>query len=121
MLTVNENLAFQDIVLAAPEEIGTLTITNNLKNKYVTITLPGDVQSFYDNMGQQQFTAGQQEPASVSYTIEAGGLDSKGALFTMTVGDTVMVTATSGGAASRSFYTPVDTDALLKVLAGYFK
>jgi hypothetical protein len=114
-------LSFQDIFPALQEEVSSVTITDHSNNKVVTLNLLSEIQDFYTTMEQLEFTAGTQAPASISYTLKVAGLNSLGELFTITIGDSVMVELTAGDAVSRSIYNPLDETALLKAMAGYFQ
>jgi negative regulator of sigma E activity len=104
-------LSFREIFLPDPTKAEYITITDEINKTSVTLTDQKAILDFYSVMDNHQFTNGAVNPTDQNYTVELKSPDPE-ALYTLFVGDNLIVRYSEGDVVVENIYDAVDKDLL---------
>jgi hypothetical protein len=111
---------FEAISLLAPEELESLTITSYATGASISLTNQIEILDFYSIMDKYTFTYADGTSLDQYYTVELITPEPGEALYTIWVGEYVVVRYAKGEEASETMYTPMDSEAFKKDLDTFF-
>lgn len=113
-------LTFREIFLPDPAQAQSLTITDETTASTVTLTSQEEILDFYSVMDKHQFTSSTESSAGTDYKVEIKSLQPGEALYTMTVGNNVIISYQDSKASSQSIYNAADSALLLQDMKDFF-
>lgn len=113
-------LAFRDIFLSDPGLAQNVTVTDETTGTQITLTDSEDISALFEVMDHQQFIHDTEAVVEKSYTIEVTVSEENDAVYTMTVGSSIIIDYTDGLTSSHGIYKAQDSAQLLQELSDFF-
>jgi hypothetical protein len=113
-------LTFREIFLPDPEQAQYLTIKDEVNNTSVSLTDQTAIQDFYSVMDKYTFTYGTENTSNQNYTVEVKSPEPE-SLYTLIVGQNLIVRYTEGDTVSEVIYNVEDPDVFKQNLDEFYQ
>jgi hypothetical protein len=113
-------LSFREIFLPDPSQAEYIEITDDVNNTSITLVTPEEILEFYTMMDKHQFTYSDGTSSEQNYTVEVKNPIPE-TLYTMTIGETIIIQYNSGENVSESRYSSTDAELLQQNLEEFYQ
>jgi hypothetical protein len=113
-------LSFREIFLPNPVNAEYITIKDEANNTSISLTDQASILDFYSVMDQHQFTYANGDTSNQSYTVEVKSPEPQ-ALYTLIVGQTIIVRYTEGDLVSENIFMVADENLFKQNLDEFYK
>ena len=107
--------------MAAPDAVISITITDETNKTTITITNQEIIKDFYTVMDQQKFLEGSEPSSTVNYTIRAISAQDQKDIYTVKIGESIIVSTIDGNVVYENTYQAVDETRLISNLGAFFQ
>ena len=113
-------LSFREIFLPDPVNAEYITIKDEVNNTSISLTDQASILDFYSVMDNHQFAYANVDTSNQSYTVEVKSPEPQ-ALYTLIVGQTIIVRYTEGELVSENIFKAVDENLFKQNLDEFYK
>jgi hypothetical protein len=111
-------LSFREIFL--PEQAEYINISDDVNKTTITLTDKEAIRNFYTVMDQYTFTYSSDQTIAQDYTVVTKSPTPSETLYTLLVGDSIIVRQTTGDIASETVYKTANAEMLKKELTDFY-
>jgi hypothetical protein len=113
-------LSFREIFLPDPAQAEYITISDDVNNTSITLVTPEEILEFYTMMDKHQFTYSDGISSEQNFTVEVKNPIPE-TLYTMTIGETIIIQYNSGDTVSESRFGSTDAVLLQQNLEDFYQ